>query len=156
MKSQIEHQEKALELERSLLENKIQEIESELELIPDQWLKQHRLELSSKMNLHMLDNMTRMVESKNIEDKLHQVQSKPIDLAYAPLRPLPPRLKVFALIGAFIGLILGLVLVLMLDFIRGFPLSLKNLQLQGRKVCGKGDSLQVLRALSAELIFPYS
>jgi len=165
IEDRVKQQKKSLQLERKLIEKQLQEIESELVMVPDQWLKEYQLQFSSDMNLNMLEGMVRMVESKNIEHNLIQVQSKPIDQAFSSLAPIPPRLKIFALIGSFIGLMMGFAFAIALDFSRGFPLSFKNLQLQGRRICGrfrrkkiyrhldevKGQNLQVLRNLSAAI-----
>lgn len=165
IEDRVKLQKKTLEFEKTLVQNELGKLESELAMVPDQWLKEHQLELSSEMNLSMLESMVKMVESKNVEHNLIQIQSKPLDAAYALLTPKPPHLKMFALVGALIGLLIGFGWALTLDFSRGFPLSLKNLKLQGRKVCGTfkrrkvyhhldevtGQSLQVLRSLSETL-----
>lgn len=165
IEDRVKLQKKTLEFEKTLVQNELGKLESELAKVPDQWLKEHQLDLSSEMNLSMLESMVKMVESKNVEHNLIQIQSKPLDPAYALLTPKPPHLKMFALVGSLIGFLFGCGWALTLDFSRGFPLSLKNLKLQGRRVCGTfkkrkvylhldevtGQSLQVLRNLSETL-----
>lgn len=157
-------QKKTLGIEKTLVENRLKEIEGELLMVPDKWLKEHQLQFSSEMNTSMLEGMVQLVESKNIEYNLIQVQSKPVDYAYASVLPVPPRIKTFTIIGIFIGVVLGCVFVIGYDFLRGFPVTLKNLEMQGRSVCGrfkKGNyshleelqdhDLKVLRDLSSSL-----
>ncbi|CCB88109.1 hypothetical protein [Simkania negevensis] len=165
IEDQVKVQKKTLEFEKTLVQNELQKLENELSMVPDQWLKEHQLELSSEMNLSMLESMVKMVESKNVEHNLIQIQSKPIDPAYALLTPKPPHLKLFALVGTLIGFLIGCSWALILDFSKGFPLTLKNLKLQGRLVCGAfkrrrvyqhldevtDSSLQVLRNLAEAL-----
>lgn len=148
IKDRLKQEKNALQVEKKLLQTQLKEIESELFLVPDQWLKEQQLEFSSDMNMSMLESMVKMVESKNIEHNLIQVQSKPIDLGYSTLIPIPPHLKLFILLGAFIGLLMGFALAIGLDFSKGFPLTLKNLKLQGRKVCGRFKKRQTYHCLS--------
>lgn len=156
---------RALQAERKLIENRLEEIKGELTMIPDQWLKENKLQFSSEMNMKMLEGLVQLVESKNIEHHLNQIQSKPVDEAYTDMYPVSPHIRIFTLIGGIIGCVVGFVFVISLDFSRGFPLTLKNLKLQQRTVCGRfkrcflkdglqhvsDDNLQVLRELSRQL-----
>ena len=136
IEDRIKQRQKALKTERFLIENQLQSIEKKLLRIPDLWLKEHQLAFSSHMNMKMLETMAELVESKNIQHRLSQIQSKPIDLPYAQIYPKPPRLKLFALLGGLIGLILGGVLMVAREYIRGFSLTLQNIEMQGWKNLG--------------------
>lgn len=157
-------QKNALQVERELVTERLGEIETDLMMVPDQWLKEHQLQFSGEMNLSVLEGMVQLVESKNVEHNLTQIQSQPLDLAFSSFRPIPPRLKTFLTIGVLFGLVLGWTVAIGRDYVKGFPLTLKNLKVQGRKTCGRfrrrscnhleemgEQDLHVLRELSANL-----
>jgi len=148
---QIEQKKGALEVDKELTEQRMHQVEEELKTIPDQWLKEHELSFRSEMNGKMLSSMMQLVESKNIEHHLMQVQSKPIDHAYSFGCPDPPRIRLFAILALFVGSVVSSMMILVYRFTKGFPLSLKNLKLQGKTVCGDLSDQETLRSLSSAL-----
>ncbi len=136
IEDRIEQKQKALQTERVLVEGQLQNIEEKLLHVPDQWLRENQLQFKSRMNVKMLEAMAELVESKSIQHRLSQIQSKILDSPYAQIHPRSPYLKLFSLIGGVIGLIIGFFLIIIREYVKGFPLTLKNIEMQGWKNLG--------------------
>jgi|GEM_PF-1836192 len=132
----------ALEEEREHNLNKVKEAHKELIGIPQKWFMENRLQLQSDLNIGMMEGMAQLVESKNIEHHLVQVESKPIDEAYEPLQPQKLSLIAGYLVGAFLGLVLFIGLEIGLRVIKGFPLSVAGLKYRGMYAIGPYPSIR--------------
>lgn len=144
--------------EKEFVSGELRRVTEEMGTIPETWLKERQLQFSSELHKGMLESLVRLVESKNIENNLMIVESKPLDFAYAPLIPIHPKLLLITLLGLLVGLVLTFGGVFIWSFYRGIPLSLENLAARGRAVVGKlserlslergSEDLEVVRTLS--------
>lgn len=142
--------------EKELVRGQMDQIAEEMGKIPEMWLKERQLQFSSEMHKGMLESIVRLVESKNIENNLVTIESKPLDFAYSSIIPNHPKLKIITLLGMMVGMVLTFGCFFFRAFYQGIPLSLENLKVRGCKVLGKLSKkislehfdLEVLRRLS--------
>ena len=149
VQERIQEHLKLLENEKVLLSKQVEALFKEMQGVPETWMREHRLKLSSEMNKGMLEALVHLVESKSIENHLSQLESQSVDRPHGPVNARPPMLKVFAGVGALLGAIMTFGFCMMRALSRGFPLTLKNLKHRGKKVLSPlSRELESLRALS--------
>lgn len=125
-----------LKVEKNMLENELASLKERLARIPEKWVKDQLLEQHLQRTQRMVENISSMVESKNIANNLELIQSAPLDLALVPLHPKPPRLILITLIGAFFGTLFSALFFVSRALLTGIPLTLDNLALNGFKTVG--------------------
>ena len=118
----------ALLEEKRLLAGKMDELRGIAADLPERWKLEHWLELKTELGSKIMTAMTELVESKTISQHLHQVGSKPLDLAVVPLLAQKPRLFQMSLLAAFGAAFLFFFGLLIRTILRGFPLSPEKLQ----------------------------
>lgn len=126
----------ALEQENQLYQEQIQNLGDQLASYPEKWVRDEMLKAEMQLQQMQAQEITRIVENKNITSNLELVQSSPLDHSYPPLLPIYPLTPVFALLGAFLGFLVGVCVVLAKIFTHGIPATCRNLKLQGQKVLG--------------------
>lgn len=128
----ISHRLEHLSRERELLTEQHKEMQHKLALIPSRWAAEQLLQQQLSLNQRCLENLSSMVESKNIAKNLELVQSLPLDHAFTPIHPKPPQLILYATLGGFLGL-LGAACSLLAGatFRHQFPLSPESCQKEG-------------------------
>lgn len=126
----------SLRIEKKSIQEKLQELQQEMKEIPRKWLIENRLQLQADLNVSMMEGMAQLVESKNIEHHLLQVESKPIDEAYMPLKPKQHPLFLYVVLGGCLGVVIAIGIGVVVRVSRGFPLSLEGLKLYDQSVAG--------------------
>ncbi len=124
----IKERRSALNLEKTTLARKMEETRSLAKVLPEKLRLEKWLELKAEMGQKMIETLTQLVESRTIGHHLFQVQSKPLDIAIAPLAPKNPHLCQKALIGAFLSFFGGFFFALIRKILIGFPATLEKLQ----------------------------
>lgn len=87
--------------DRLHLQQHLERIRQELALLPKKWMAEQLLEQEVATNQLIVEEIAKMVESKNIAHQMNLVQSAPLDLAIPPLHPISPPLLLYMLFGAF-------------------------------------------------------
>lgn len=87
--------------DRLHLQQHLQRIRQELSLLPKKWMAEQLLEQEVATNQLIVEEIAKMVESKNISHHMNLVQSAPLDRAIPPLHPISPPLLLYMLLGAF-------------------------------------------------------
>ena len=101
-----------LQEDRLHLQQHLQRIRQELALLPKKWMAEQILEQEVATNQLIVEEIAKMVESKNIAHHMNLVQSAPLDRAIPPLHPISPPLLLYMLVGAFGGGVFSLLWVL--------------------------------------------
>ncbi|MDN3506038.1 MAG: hypothetical protein P0S96_02290 [Simkaniaceae bacterium] len=117
---------RALELlkkEKESVEQKLAELSEKMGDLPEKWRLESLLKLKKELSLQILEGLTQLSESKLINSHLFHIESKPLDMADAPLDIQPPHLFLFSLLGAILGAFLYGVGALGVSLAHGFPLS---------------------------------
>jgi len=126
-----------LHQEKELVNRQLQELQLQLHQMPSRWINEKLINQQMTSNQMMVEELTRLVESKNIASNLEIIQSAPLDLAEPPLHPRSPRLILLTLLGAFFGAFFGVGKVAYQSIVGGIPASEENLVASGFTVVGK-------------------
>lgn len=92
-----------LKQENQIVINQMEHIHQEMKQIPQKWISEQLLTQEVATNRLIVEEIARLVESKNIADNIEIVQSAPIDLAFVPTHPISPKFFLMAFLGMFIG-----------------------------------------------------
>lgn len=71
--------------------------------LPSKWVSEKLIELQMEVNQKMTEEISKLVETKNISGNLEVIQSTIIDKAIAPIHPKPAKTLFFAFLGGLIG-----------------------------------------------------
>lgn len=122
---------------RDLLELHSLDLRHEMSALPKKWASEKIIEQQVRMNAVMVEELTKLVESKNIASNLEMVQSAPVDLAVLPTHPVRPRVVYFAFLGALLGTLMTSAALLGRMAVRGVPAAQENLELAGAAAAGR-------------------
>lgn len=130
---------KLLELkrEKQYLHSKLSQIGHLIKTMPEKWLMENKLQFATDVNLSIMEGISHLVESKNIDHQLMHIESKPIDKARPALKPKNNHLWLLCFIGGFFGGFFVLAVLLLKKIQTGLPLSLEGLKSKGFKTFGK-------------------
>ena len=161
--SAIDEKLQTLHMEKAQVSAKLKDLQGGMKDLPSKWLLENRLQLKADLNVSMMESLTHLVESKNVEHHLLQIESKPIDHAYIPLKPKQPPIMLLSAIGGIFGCLLTMgALAFKKTAANELPVSLEALAFRDFKVAGKFSKsfeksdfaslsekdLQILRKLS--------
>lgn len=148
----------ALEHEKNLYEQQLVELRSEMAALPSKWVAEQMIEQNMEINRNMIEQISKLVESKNLASNLEKTQSTSVDLPIVPIHPQPPHLLLLTLIGALTGGFLGTGWAIVKSIGKGVTASLDNLRLAGQHVSGALSlhnyslSLEGLKESSSQLL----
>lgn len=125
-----------LHQDRLLIQEHLKQIRLEMGALPKKWMAEQLIEQEVATNQLIVEEIAKMVESKNISHHIGLVQSAPIDCALPPLHPVPPPLLLFSFAGAFLGGLGGIAFMLGRTLFTGFFASPDNLGSMGHHVSG--------------------
>jgi uncharacterized protein involved in exopolysaccharide biosynthesis len=125
-----------LHQERSVIEQHQQLLHLEMAKLPSKWVSERLIDQQMDMNKKMVEEITRLVENKNISSNLELVQSAPVDTALAAIQPRPPRILFFMLLSAFLGAFLTLGASVVQAMVNGVKATEDNLKLAQQYVVG--------------------
>lgn len=132
----MESQTYRIKQEQKIVAQQMDIVRDELKKLPQKWASEKFVEHQINMNARMVEELTKLVESKIISYNLEMVQSAPLDQAIAPVKPARPHLFLFAALGAILGFCLATGIILVRTMVNGFPASQENLELAGVKIIG--------------------
>ncbi len=125
-----------LKQEQKLLQDNLKELRLEMAAFPHKWAAERLIEQQMEINKTMVEEISKLVESKNISNNLEKIQSAPLDMPIIPIHPKSPRLFLLALIGAVLGAFLSTAYVLARSISTGLEASAESLRLAGYHVSG--------------------
>lgn len=126
----------SLEQERSLIEKQMAKLQDTMAALPKKWVGEQLIKLRLQQNTKMVEEISKLVETKNITHNLEVIQSGPLDEAVPLPLPKPRHLFFFALLGGIVGAALTVIFVILRSILKGIPASEANLALIGQKVAG--------------------
>lgn len=146
----------SLRIEQELIEQTQAELREQMALLPARWVSEQMIAQRLKLNKALVEEVARLIESKNIAHNLETIQSGPIDRATAPVLPKRPGLLWYSLLGMVFGAALVTGGVIVNGIRKGLEASPENLWLDKQSVAGFLDGsdtmlLETLRRLSAQL-----
>lgn len=122
--------------ERETLLQHQKELQQEIAKWPTQWVSEMLIEQQMDINKRMVEEVTKLVESRNISSNIEVIQSTPVDVAMPPLQPKSPRIAFAVLFCALLGAILPLAWNLIRSMAVGMPITMENLRLANKYVAG--------------------
>lgn len=125
-----------LKQERFIIEQHMDQLHQEMATLPKRWANEKMLQQNLEINELIVQEVAKMVESKNISHQLELIQSAPLDAAIAPIHPLSSGLLLYASLGALIGGLLSFSVILGQSLSNGMLASTANLKLLGQHVSG--------------------
>jgi hypothetical protein len=127
---------KLLKTEKQLIEEKLQEIKGQMSDLPEKWRLENLLRMKTELIKGMMEGLIHLTETKTLSRHLFNVESRPVDIAFAALTAQRPNLFLFSLGGTLLGFIVFYLYFLFQGLFRGLPASLDHLKLAGSYTCG--------------------
>lgn len=92
-----------LKREEKLLQTNLSELHYDMSAMPKKWAAERMIGQEMAINRRMMEEITKLVESKIINDNTEKIQAAPVDLPLIPIHPKSPNILLFTLIGAITG-----------------------------------------------------
>lgn len=145
-----------LQNEKILIDQTLGELRQQMALLPSRWASEQIVNQRLKLNKTMVEEVAKLVESKNISNNLETIQSGPVDRSLPPLLPRQPGILLFAVLGTCLGAVLASGLVVFGGIRKGLAASPENLWLAKQQVAGclhpqNPQPIETLRRLTAQL-----
>lgn len=115
--------------EKKLIERHVVKLFQLMAELPNKWVKEQLIDLRLKQNTTTVEEIAKLVESKNISHNLEIIQSAPLDSALSPILPLSPHLGLFMLLGGTAGGLFTIGILFSKTIVRGVQASEDNLKL---------------------------
>lgn len=122
--------------QKNVIEQHQQELQQEMATLPNKWVSEKLVDQQMDLNARMVEEITKMVESKNTSSSLDLIQSAPVDSAFSPVHPKSPQTFLFLLYGAALGALLSSSFFITRTIVRGIPVTAANLKLAQQHVSG--------------------
>lgn len=143
-----------LKQQRELLNQLLQDINQQMASLPFRWGSEQMIKHQAKISGAIMEEVSKLVETKNIAHHLETIQSSPLDFAVPPILPRRPNLALFLVLGFILGSGLGAAYVIGDSMIHGMRVSETNLKLFKQHVGGKladGEIVSTLRRIASFL-----
>lgn len=125
-----------LKQESDIIEDHKIVLRNQMAVLPKKWVSEMLIDQQMEVNRKMVEEVSRLVESKIIGNNIEISQSDTIDKAIPPLHPKSPRVIFFAILGAFMGAFLSTTFVMVRELAIGINASVRNLRISGQHVSG--------------------
>ena len=129
-----------LEQERSLIKRHLENIHTEMAQLPQKWVSEQLLTQEVATNHLIVEEIAKLVETKNISHNLEVIQSAPVDLAIPPIHPLTPKIFLLGILGLLIGAFLSACYALIQSLNQGLRVSSRLVEQMGFHVSGELSS----------------
>lgn len=126
----------SLEREKELYQKNLLDLRSEMTSLPQKHVAEQLIDHQMEINQNLIEEISKLVESKNLTSNLERIQSAPLDLPITPIHPKPPHIFLLTLLGAFAGGFLSCGAALGKSLIKGVAASPENLRASGQHVSG--------------------
>lgn len=130
-----------LQHEKELLNNYLKQLDDKIQMIGEKLINELLVDQHIELTQTMVEELTKLVESKNISSNMELIQSAPVDIAVPPIHPKFPKLVIKTLLGAILGSLIGLAWVFFNILRYGVPATPANLRLNGEQVAGELSDL---------------
>ena len=117
-----------LQQERMLITRHLENIHVEMAQLPQKWVSEQLLTQEVATNHLIVEEIAKLVETKNISHNLEVIQSAPVDLALPPVHPLIPKIFLWSFLGFLVGGCLGACFVLARSLSKGLKITGDHLE----------------------------
>jgi len=139
-----------IEKEKEIVQNKLGEFTEKMGKLPEKWRQESQLVMKKELTMQMIEELTKLSESKVIDHHLFHIESKPIDMADAPLQIQPPHLFLFSSMGGLLAGFFFFSASLVCSAYRGLPLSEASIR-NNKYTCIKNTPQEVMQRISLEI-----
>lgn len=122
--------------EQQLIDKHLTKISQEMLRLPKKWVSEQMVKQNIAMAKATVEELTRLVEGKNIAHNLDTVTSSAVDKAVVPILPNRPNLIFFTILGGILGAFIGSAILVLESIYKGIPATKENLEQLGYSVCG--------------------
>lgn len=126
-----------LKTERTIVQKHLDELSNIMSSLPYKWVDEKLIEQNVETGQLIVQEVAKMVESKNITQKLELIQSAPVDIAIPPLHPLPSDMMLYSFLGMFLGSLSSIGFLVGRSLKSGILASSTNLKINGQHVSGQ-------------------
>ncbi|MBA3957953.1 MAG: hypothetical protein H0X51_06140 [Parachlamydiaceae bacterium] len=127
--------------QRVIIEQHQRELQQEMAKLSSKWVSEKLIDQQMEMNARMVEEITKLVESKNTSSNLDLIQSAPVDIAIPALQPNPPKIVLFAVLGACLGVVLSVSSIFVRNIATGLPVTESSLRHAKQSVLGTLSNL---------------
>ncbi|NGX57757.1 MAG: hypothetical protein K940chlam3_00651 [Chlamydiae bacterium] len=137
--------------QKELIISYMNEINQNMATLPEKWLSEQIIKQNVDLNKAIVEELTRLVESKNISHNLDLIQSSPLDLAWTDALPKRPRLLLVVIIGAIFGAFFSSSYFILKQMFIGVEATPDNLKMFNQNVVGTfmSEDLELMRHQSS-------
>jgi hypothetical protein len=125
-----------LATEKYLLGNKLGELNEKMSDLPEKWRRESLLLLKKQLGAAMIEGISQLAETKSLSQHMFQVNSRPLDRAFPPLKLQSKHLFLLSSVFAVLAAGCCYLLVFCRALCRGFPVSEKILGILGFQASG--------------------
>jgi len=122
--------------EKELIVSNLDDLRFEMASFPQKWAAEQLIYQQMEINKSLVEEVSKLVESKNIANNLEKLQSAPVDRAFSPIHPKSPYLVLLTLAGAVIGMVMGFIWILGRSIVNGIQVSKHLLIANGQDFSG--------------------
>ncbi|NGX44125.1 MAG: hypothetical protein K1060chlam3_00288 [Candidatus Anoxychlamydiales bacterium] len=108
---------------KELLENKLIDLKKDMQNIVQKLAIEKKINLKSEMTKNMVESLSKLIESKNLDNNLKKNYSKVIDLAPIPDKNITIHLFRNSIILAILAFFITFIVSIYIRAIKGFPIS---------------------------------
>ena len=110
------------------LENKLTDLKNDMQNIVQKLAIEKKINLKSEMTKNMVESLSKLIESKNLDSNLKKINSKVIDLASIPDSNITIHLFRNSIILAILAFFITLIVSMYIKAIKGFPISFEAIK----------------------------
>lgn len=136
----IESRLATLDHEKEVIDTHLKTVRTEMAALPQKRVSEQLIQQRMEMNKRMIEELSRLVESKNISNNLETNQSTALDAAIAPVYPRQPHILLLTVAGALGGAFMAICGCLLGSIATGVRASPENLKLANQNVSGSISS----------------
>ena len=115
--------------EKELLNQQMHHIRTQMAELPKRWVNEKLMNMEMALSQSIVEQVAKLVESKNLSHNLEVVESDIVDKSIAPIHPEAPRILFLTLVGAILGACISTCGYLYNTLTKGVPATLENLKL---------------------------
>lgn len=125
-----------LTAEQQLIETHLKEVRKLMQGLPEKWISEQELSFHLMMHQTLVENLSKLVDSKNITHHLELMDSTPLDRVLLPILPDSPKTILFASFAAFLGALMASIAALISAVLNNMPAIPSNVSRLNLSFCG--------------------
>ncbi len=125
-----------LQSEKALLTEKLNELNQKMGDLPEKLRRESVLAMRKELGSTMLQAVSQITETKNLNQHIFQANSKPLDAALPPMRIPSPKILILTVVFGLAAALAYYVYLFCKNLLKGFPVTEENLKVSGFPTTG--------------------